>query len=366
MEKSKQARARERKLRAKYRRRLRIAIVLCLIIGLAGGFVAGRISSGASINPMDLTTLVRTGPKATATAVPTATPTATPEATAVPTAEPTAEPTAVPTAEPTAVPTAEPTATPVAVAEEIVVPFGETQDVAVQVYSDGAVRKTADALPFETITFSLRVTRHLTNDYYATTYGGTHRLNGSEAGVEFELLVKDHMNASIALDPNKLLKITGVEDTDGNISLGYLFTDKEISGANDFVLTTNVPTLVYKRYNHTDAQIEYLTVTTYVDGAAHVYKFELGTPVVEATATPAPTATPEPIVFTEMKLGSHGADVERLQNRLIELGYLAEGTADGAYGNMTYVAVMKAQRALGVEDDGIATPEFQEMLFAAN
>lgn len=344
MEKSKQARARERKLRAKYRRRLRIAIVLCLIIGLAGGFAAGRISAGAPINPIEQQTISTITPTATVEV------TSTPEVTATP--------------EVTQAPTATPTATPVAAAVETIVPFGQSQEVTVQVYSDGSVRKAADALPFETVSFSLRVTRHLTNDYYNTTYGSTHRLNGSEAGVEFELVANNY-TGSVALDPNKLLKITGVEDAEGNVSLGYLFTDKEISGADDFTVTTNIPTLIYKRYNHSAAEIKYLTVTTYVDGAIHLYKFELGAPVAETTATPAPTTAPEPVVYVEMKLGSSGEDVVRLQNRLIELGYLAEGSADGAYGNMTYNAVLKAQKDMGMTEDGISTPEFQEKLFAA-
>ena len=358
MEKSKQARARERKLRAKYRRRLRIAIVLCLIIGLAGGFVAGRLSAGAPINPLEDNIINPIKVTPTPAVVVTEAPTE------VPTAEPTAEPTEAPTAAPTEAPTAAPTAVPEVKAEEIVIPYGESQDLAVQIYSDGNVRKTNDAHQFETVNLTLRVTRHLTNDYYNATYGTTHRLNGSEAGVEFELLVNDY-TGSVALDPNKLLKITGVEDTEGNVSLGYLFTDKEISGADDFALTTNVPTLIYKRYNHTAAEIKYLTVTTYVDGAAHIYKFELGAPVVEATATPEPTTAPTPIVYSELKLGSSGAEVEALQNRLIEKGYLEAGSADGAYGNMTYRAVMSAQRAMNLEDDGIATPAFQEALFAA-
>lgn len=353
MEKSKQARARERKLRAKYRRRLRFAIILCLIIGLAGGFVAGRLSAGAPINPLEKT-VVNTNGTPVVDATPS--PEVSEEATSAPTAEATEVPTTVEL--PTATPTAAPTATPEPKVEEVIIPYGESQEVTVQVYSDGSVRKTADALPFETMSFSLRVTRHLTNDYYNDTYGSTHRLTGSEAGVEFELLVNDYMGA-IALDPNKLLKNTGVEDTEGNVSLGYLFTDKEISGADDFTVETNIPTLIYKRYNHSEAEIKYLTVTTYVDGVAHVYKFELGEPVVETTPTP------EPVVYTEMKLGSSGEEVEKLQNRLIELGYLAEGSADGAYGNMTYNAILKAQKAMGLTEDGIATPDFQEKLFAA-
>lgn len=352
MEKSRQARARERKLRARYRRRLRVAIVLCLIIGLAGGFVVGRLSAGAPINPLEKTVDVNAAP------TPTPTPFANPLATEVPTAEPTSEVTTT-----VQLPTPTPTALPVATAEpqavETIVPYGETQEVTVQAYSDGTVRKVADALPFETVSFTLNVTRYLSNDYYNETYGSTHRLVGNEAGVEFELLVNDYMG-SITLDPNELLKNTGVEDASGNRTLGYRFTDKEISGEDEFTVTTNVPTLIYKRFDNTSAEMKYLTVTTYVDGVEHVYKFELGSPVVEATASP------EPVSYTELKLGSSGDDVMKLQNRLIELGYLAEGSADGAYGNMTATAIMKAQKDFGMTEDGLASVEFQTKLFAEN
>jgi len=358
MEKTRQTKSRERKLRAKYRRSLRIAIVLCLIIGLAGGFVLGRLSAGVEILPKDLSELI----PAIGESKPTPEPTKNPleDRLATPTVAPTEAPTATPevTEEPTATP--EPTAvvTPAPEAVEVVVPFGETQTVEVEVYSDGTVRKAADEESFEKLNFSLRVLRYLSNEYYNQTYGNSYRLMGNEAGVEFELLLNDYMG-TLRIDPNSLLKNTGVESADGEVTLGYRFTDKEISGDDDILVTTNIPSVIYKRFDSSDAQMQYLTVTTYVDGVEHIYKFELGAPVVEA-----PTPTPEPIVYVQLVIGSSGEKVMQLQNRLIELGYLAEGSADGAYGNMTANAIRAAQKDFGMIEDGVATNEFQQRLFA--
>ena len=54
-------------------------------------------------------------------------------------------------------------------------------------------------------------------------------------------------------------------------------------------------------------------------------------------ATPAPTATPAPVPqitpnksYHNLTMGAKGKDVRRLQERLIELGYLPEGTAEGS------------------------------------
>lgn len=349
-----------RKIRAKYRRNIRIAIVLCLIIGLAGGFVLGRFTAGADLNPIaDIQSMLAgesevNVPAADPTQNPLADRMATPEATVAPTDVPTAQPTAEITAEPTAEPTPAPTAEPKAVEE--VIPYGETGEVSVQVYGDGSIRKAADALPFENLTFALNIERYLSNDYYNDTYGATHRLVGNEAGVEFTLMLKDYMGA-MTIDPNALLKNTGVENEAGVITLGYRFTDKEISGSDNFTMTTNVPMVMYKRFDNTAAEMKYLTVSTYVDGVEHVYKFELGAPVAEVT--------PEPVVYTELTVGSSGEAVVALQARLIELGYLT-GSADGAFGNMTATAVQAAQTAFGMTADGIATPDFQTRLFAAN
>jgi peptidoglycan hydrolase-like protein with peptidoglycan-binding domain len=60
-----------------------------------------------------------------------------------------------------------------------------------------------------------------------------------------------------------------------------------------------------------------------------------------------------------LKLGSTGDNVTALQNRLIELGYLAEvDTSIGTYDEATRDAVIDAQLARGYESDGTADEEF--------
>lgn len=75
----------------------------------------------------------------------------------------------------------------------------------------------------------------------------------------------------------------------------------------------------------------------------------------EVTATPevSPTITPNKSYKT-LQLNSRGDNVKKMQQRLIELGYLSEGSADGAYGRQTYHAVRAFQKANGLTVDGIA------------
>ena len=75
---------------------------------------------------------------------------------------------------------------------------------------------------------------------------------------------------------------------------------------------------------------------------------------------------PDPYVIPEYKLldkkHSYVYDVYLLQQRLIELGWL-DGTADGVYGDDTYMAVGYFQKAIGMQPNGNATPETQEALY---
>ena len=75
---------------------------------------------------------------------------------------------------------------------------------------------------------------------------------------------------------------------------------------------------------------------------------------------------PDPYVIPEYKLldkkHSYVYDVCLLQQRLIELGWL-DGTADGVYGDDTYMAVGYFQKAIGMQPNGNATPETQEALY---
>ena len=86
-----------------------------------------------------------------------------------------------------------------------------------------------------------------------------------------------------------------------------------------------------------------------------------GTAVSAATATPKPTATPAPsaaattVVTINAKLlqrGDSGSAVKALQQRLVQLGYLA--SADGIYGSKTVNAVAAFQKNNGLTADGVA------------
>ena len=63
--------------------------------------------------------------------------------------------------------------------------------------------------------------------------------------------------------------------------------------------------------------------------------------------------------------GSRGEEVRRLQQALIQLGFLS-GSADGVFGNKTEEAVRKFQKANHLEADGLAGKKTQAILFAAD
>lgn len=58
-----------------------------------------------------------------------------------------------------------------------------------------------------------------------------------------------------------------------------------------------------------------------------------------------------------LSVGSKGDDVKKLQERLIELGYL-KGTADGEFGQKTKAAVIKYQKENDLKETGIADVDF--------
>ncbi|MBQ2952715.1 MAG: peptidoglycan-binding protein [Clostridia bacterium] len=79
------------------------------------------------------------------------------------------------------------------------------------------------------------------------------------------------------------------------------------------------------------------------------------------TATPSPTPGPTPQItpnsrYETVRFNDRGTSVRKLQQRLIELGYMPEGSDDGAYGYQTYNAVRDFQRANGLDADGVAGP----------
>lgn len=82
-------------------------------------------------------------------------------------------------------------------------------------------------------------------------------------------------------------------------------------------------------------------------------------PTPPKPATPKPSSTPEtPPPLTDdslMKVGSSGPAVERMQQKLSDLGYWL-GTPDGEYGYQTSQAVMALQKTAGLGRDGVYGP----------
>lgn len=86
------------------------------------------------------------------------------------------------------------------------------------------------------------------------------------------------------------------------------------------------------------------------------------------TATPAPTDAPAPTLtprasYKKLAFGDSGANVKKLQNALIDLGYLPKGSADGQYGYQTLNAVRAFQKANNLSVDGVAGPATQTHLY---
>lgn len=86
------------------------------------------------------------------------------------------------------------------------------------------------------------------------------------------------------------------------------------------------------------------------------------------TATPTASPVPQPTITPNMSYKTvqwkdRGNGVLRVQRRLIELGYLAEGEDDGAFGQKTTSAVRRFQKANGLSVDGIAGQATQTRLF---
>ena len=87
------------------------------------------------------------------------------------------------------------------------------------------------------------------------------------------------------------------------------------------------------------------------------------TPLPEATPTPTPTPFITPNAsYRILRKGDKGEEVRRMQQRLMELGYL-NGNIDGSFGYQTYSAVLAFQKANGLTRDGEAGPATLTKLF---
>ena len=424
--------SRERRLRARYRRKIWTCGIIMLIIGLVLGYVLCMMflvdkpsfltSASATPTPAPIITVteaptavptaeptaeaniepaivfnslteVTSEPTAEPTAEPTPEPTAeptaeptpeptaepTPEPTAEPTPEPTAEPTPEPTAEPTPEPTAEPTPEPTAEStpEPVIVPFGESCTFDTQITSTGSARLVADDAAYETLNLTLRVDAYKDPAYFEATYSDTYNLQGNEAAIMFDLTLNGYTGTTEIIPQNFLL-ITCCGEDASVTAQSFQLMDSEIAGKTNIAITSDVTSTLYKRYDYNADQgdMVYMVVTTYNDGKAATYWFEIQgpeeEPVAEAeteTTAPAETATTtetsdsgiDPNIW--LTVGSRGEEVKKLQAKLIELGLLT-GSPDGQYGKYTASAVQIMQKKFGMEQTGVATASFLEKLYS--
>lgn len=103
------------------------------------------------------------------------------------------------------------------------------------------------------------------------------------------------------------------------------------------------------------------TIPTPTPMPSHVTATPVPHQTVAPTASPSPTPDPTPAItankrYAKLAFGDSGSNVKKLQNALINLGYMPKGSADSQYGYQTYNAVKAFQKANGLEVDGVAGP----------
>ena len=235
-----------------------------------------------------------------------------------------------------------------------IVPYGESFTYATQVKADGNARVEATDDPYETVSFTQTMKQFMRPTDFANKYSTVYKLQGNEAGAGFELVLNDYTGETTIV-PQNVVDITLRSESGDTVERGYQLMDAEMGGNYNVALNTNVPQMLYKRYEYSTEREEmaYLVVTTYNDGVPQQILFQLESDEVEEE--------PE-IVYGILQRGIKSDDVAAMQQRLIDLGYLT-GTADGSFGQMTEDAIKAAQEAFGMEANGIADNAFQQKLF---
>lgn len=145
--------------------------------------------------------------------------------------------------------------------------------------------------------------------------------------------------------------------------LGYL--SGSVDG--DFGASTEAAVIAFQQANGltADGKAGKRTLEKLYSNSAVANTGSKATSTSRATNTPKPTATPNLSNARYLQLGSSGKDVRQLQQRLIDLGWLA-GSADGEFGGSTQAAVKAFQKKSGIWNDGIAGPDTQAKLYASN
>lgn len=219
-----------------------------------------------------------------------------------------------------------------------------------EVLANGSPRTNAADATYDTVGISISLNNFLTPDYFASKYSDKYKLTGTEAGAEITFTVESSTGAS-SIMPQNAIDIA-FENEAGDENEGYQIMDAEISGLYDITVQVGQTVQVYKRFAYEAAEnMQYMVVRYYQGGQEYKAYFRLE------------VAEPE-IVYDEISSGSRGDNVQALQERLIELGYL-DDDADGIFGNNTANAIRAAQSQAGMTQTGVADNEFQQYIFSS-
>lgn len=101
------------------------------------------------------------------------------------------------------------------------------------------------------------------------------------------------------------------------------------------------------------------------DQSVHTQAEQTAAPTTSpaSTAAPTPVPTPEPTPDPTLTEGMESAEVNRLQERLMSLGYLDIDESTSYYGPATAYAVAMFQRQHGLEMDGVCGPKTLEIIY---
>ncbi|MDO5324676.1 MAG: peptidoglycan-binding domain-containing protein, partial [Clostridia bacterium] len=266
---------------------------------------------------------------------------------------------------------------------------GESCTFDTQINAMGGARLVADDAAYETLNLTLRVDAYKDPAYFEATYSDTYNLQGNEAAIMFDLTLNGYTGTTEIIPQNFLL-ITCCGEDASVTAQSFQLMDSEIAGKTNIAITSDVTSTLYKRYDYNADQgdMVYMVVTTYNDGKAASYWFEIQgpeeEPVAEAEAETQTTETPaseageteaaengatagasdsgiDPDIW--LTIGSRGEEVKKLQAKLIELGLLT-GSPDGQYGKYTASAVQIMQKKFGMEQTGVATASFLKKLYS--
>ncbi len=224
------------------------------------------------------------------------------------------------------------------------------------------VRSKGSSAPIEGVTESLYteglalVKAHVQQDYidqYVAKYT-------SDGIISLSTALEEDKNAIAALAPaepaaNDATFVSALQAIQDNI--GSAITMDALAVESTSATKEADHEARWQIVNNAIAQLESATSAAELTGVINAQV------ITVASETPAPVATAEPVVYRSLQKGDENNDVQKLQMRLIELGYLGE-SADGVFGSKTATAVKLFQETTGLEATGIADNDMQTRLFA--